>query len=136
MQGDKILKIMVVDNDELILNMCEQGLTAKGYSVKRFINPLQAKEYLFQTTKVPDVILIDIMMPNMDGLTLIHEFHSAGKTLNVPIIAVSTIKDAAMLTDVFIFGATDYIVKPFDIEILDRKIKRAIETTQKRTSQK
>jgi DNA-binding response OmpR family regulator len=60
--------------------------------------------------------------------------NSVAKTSNVPLIAVSTIKDATMLTDVFIFGATDYLVKPFDIDVLDIKIKRAIETVKKRTS--
>ncbi|MEW6041049.1 MAG: response regulator, partial [Elusimicrobiota bacterium] len=95
----------------------------------------QAKEYLFETTEVPDVVFIDIMMQGMEGLTLIHEIRSAAKTSCVPIIAVSTVKDASMLTDVFVFGATDYMVKPFDIDILDIKIKHAIETAKKRTSE-
>jgi DNA-binding response OmpR family regulator len=131
MSKNKIIKVMVVDNDNSVLDIYRQGLTAKGYSIKTFVNPVQAREYLLQTTEVPDVILIDVMMSNIEGLTLIHEIHSAGKTFNVPIIAVSTIKDATMLTDVFIFGATDYVVKPFDINVLDMKIKHAIETIKK-----
>lgn len=131
-----MLKIMAVDNDNSMLGMYKKGLTAEGYSVETFSNLVQAREYLFQAAEVPDVILIDIMMPNMAGLTLIHKIHSTGKTSGVPIIAVSTIDDATMLTDVFIVGAADYLVKPFGINILDIKIKRAIETAKKRTSQK
>lgn len=135
MPDGQTIKVMAVDDDDLILDIYEQGLTAKGYSVRTFLSSVQAREYLFQTQDIPDVILMDIMMPNMDGISLMHEIHSATKTSNVPIIAVSGLSDAATLNDAFLFGAIDYVVKPFDINVLDMKIRRAIETIKKRTSQ-
>lgn len=129
-----MIKVVVIDSDEEMLASLEQELTAKGYNVQTFSNPVAAKKYLFQTTDVPDLIILDIMIPDMDGLCLLHEIHSTEKTSSVPIIAASTIANANALFDVFIFGATDYAIKPFDINTLDMKIKRSIETTQKRTS--
>lgn len=125
-------KILAVDDDPAILDIYEQGMTARGYEITCAISPKQALEYL--STNVPDVILMDIMMPGQDGISLMRDIHSNKKTAHVPILAVSALSDAATLNDALLFGAIDYVVKPFDMDTLELKIKHALEIVRKRST--
>lgn len=128
------IQVIAVDDDETILDIYETGLTADGYAIKTFSNPQKAKEYFaaLKAGEAPHVILMDIMMPGIDGISLMHDIHSMDNTAHVPIIAVSGLSDAATLNDALLFGAMDYLVKPFDMETLELKIKKAFELAQKR----
>lgn len=128
------IRIIAVDDDETILDIYEAGLTAGGYSIKTFSSPKKAKEYFaaMKPGEAPHVILMDIMMPGIDGISLMHDIHSMDVSAHVPIIAVSGLNDAATLNDALLFGAMDYVVKPFNIEILEPKIQKAFELSQKR----
>ncbi|MBI4655214.1 MAG: response regulator [Elusimicrobia bacterium] len=130
------MKVIAVDDDDVILDIYEQGLPLKGYEVKTFADPKKAKEFLLSTDSLPDAILMDIMMPSIDGISLMNELHSSEKTAHIPIIAVSGLQDAATLNDALLFGAIDYVVKPFEIDFLDAKIKRAVEVAKKRAEKK
>jgi len=127
---DEKIKIVAIDDDDTILEIYESGF--ENYDLKTFIDPQKAKEYLFSTENIPDVILMDIMMPNIDGVSLMNEVHSNSKLSHIPIIAVSGLNDAATLNDALLFGAMDYVVKPFDLTELDAKIKKAAEISRKR----
>ncbi len=128
------IQVVAVDDDENILDIYETGLAADGYDIKTFCNPKKAKEYFaaLKAGEAPHVILMDIMMPGIDGISLMHDIHSMDNTAHVPIIAVSGLSDAATLNDALLFGAMDYLVKPFDLETLELKIKKAFELAQKR----
>ena len=128
------IKVVAVDDDETILDIYETGLAADGYDIKTFFSPKKAKEYFsaLKPGEAPHVILMDIMMPGIDGISLMHDIHSMDNTAHVPIIAVSGLSDAATLNDALLFGAMDYMVKPFEMDALEAKIKRAFELAQKR----
>ena len=128
------IQVVAVDDDEAILDIYETGLSAGGYAVKTFANPKKAKEYFaaLKPGEAPHVILMDIMMPGIDGISLMHDIHSMDNTAHVPIIAVSGLNDAATLNDALLFGAMDYVVKPFDMAALEAKIKKAFELALKR----
>ncbi|MEA3306571.1 MAG: response regulator [Elusimicrobiota bacterium] len=131
------IKIVAIDDDEVILDVYETGLSAKGYEIKTFLDPKKGKKYLLdEKTLLPDVILMDIMMPGIDGISLMKDVHSNLKTTHIPIIAVSGLNDAATLNDALLFGAMDYLVKPFAIDSLETKIKKAWELNKKRSSEK
>ena len=130
------IKIVAIDDDEAILDIYDTGLSVKGYEVKTFLDPKKGKEYLLDdNTNLPDVILMDIMMPGIDGITLMKDIHSNLKTTHIPIIAISGLNDAATLNDALLFGAMDYLVKPFAIDSLETKIKKAWELNKKRSSE-
>lgn len=124
MSENKIF-VIAVDDDDIILDMYKNGLV--NFDVLCFNEPREAKEYLFnKENRKPDVILMDIMMPFIDGITFIREVHSNDELSFIPIIAVSGLSDAATLNDAMLFGAVDYIIKPFDIMDISNRIKNIV----------
>ena len=128
------IKVLAVDDDETILDLYETHLAEDGYEIKTFSSPKKAREFLLAAApaEIPHVILMDIMMPGIDGISLTHEIHSWLNTAHIPIIAVSGLNDAATLNDALLFGAMDYVVKPFEFEFLKTKIKKAYELSRQR----
>ncbi len=123
-----------VDDDETILEIYETGLAAAGCEVRTFVDPKKAREF-FASAKLeemPDVILMDIMMPGVDGISLMGDIRSNDAAAHVPIIAVSGLNDAATLNDALLFGAMDYLVKPFELDALVTRIKKAAELSRRR----
>ncbi|MBI4050945.1 MAG: response regulator [Elusimicrobia bacterium] len=124
------VKILAVDDEPEARDMYEQGLPHLGYDVACVCSAKKAKEYLLRNT--PDLILMDIMMPEQDGISLTKEIHSNPKTAFIPIVAVSALSDAATLNDALLFGAVDYVVKPFAMDNLKLKIDRALTQAERR----
>ena len=126
-------KILAIDDEASVCDMYEQGLPPLGYEVRCVSNAKKAKEALAKFQ--PDLILMDIMMPDQDGISLTRDIRSDDRTSHIPILVVSGLSDAATLNDALLFGAVDYVVKPFDIELLQNKMERAISMAAKRRKQ-
>ncbi|OGR80829.1 MAG: hypothetical protein A2X32_09505 [Elusimicrobia bacterium GWC2_64_44] len=134
MADEPRIKVVAVDDDETILEIYETGLASEGFEVRTFSDPKKAREF-FSNAKpgeLPDVILMDIMMPGVDGISLMGDIRGKESAAHVPIIAVSGLNDAATLNDALLFGAMDYMVKPFDLDSLSAKVKKAAELSRKR----
>ena len=123
-------KILAVDDEISVCEMYEQGLPLLGYDVVCATSAKKAWEALNKA--LPDLILMDIMMPDQDGISLTREIRSNSKTSQIPIVIVSGLSDAATLNDALLFGAVDYLVKPFEIDVLKGKIERALAAAAKR----
>lgn len=128
------IKVTAVDDDETILEIYETGLASAGLEVATFSDPKKAREFFSQAVPgtLPDVILMDIMMPGLDGISLMGDIRSKDAAAHIPIIAVSGLNDAATLNDALLFGAMDYLVKPFELDTLVAKIRKAAELSRKR----
>lgn len=134
MADEPRIKVTAVDDDETILEIYETGIASAGGVVRTFADPKKAREF-FASAKpeeMPDVILMDIMMPGLDGISLMGDIRRRDEAAHIPIIAVSGLNDAATLNDALLFGAMDYLVKPFDLDTLMAKIKKAAELSRKR----
>ena len=123
-------KILAVDDDASVCELYEQGLKMLGYDIRCAMSAAKAHEAL--KAGIPDLILMDIMMPDQDGISLTRELRNAAPTSKVPIIVVSGLADAGTLNDALLFGAVDYVVKPVDIEALGAKIERTFAALEKR----
>ena len=112
--------ILAVDDDASICEFYETSLKLMGFDVRIAANARSAKESILLHR--PDLILMDIMMPDQDGISLTRELRSDRKTSDIPIVMVSGLADAGTLQDALLFGAVGYLVKPVDADTLKAKI--------------
>lgn len=113
--------IYVVEDDKNIREIEMFALKNSGYAVEEFEN---AKSFFSRTMeKVPDLVLLDIMLPDMDGLEIVKKLRSRPDTVRVPIILVTaktTELDKVKGLDI---GADDYLTKPFGVMELISRVK-------------
>jgi len=112
------MKILVVDDEELLVKGIRFNLQNDGYEVISGCNGLEALELV--KSEAPDLVILDVMMPEMDGLTAccaIREFS------NVPVILLTAKTDDLDKLLGFDQGADDYITKPFNILELKARIR-------------
>ena len=108
--------VLIIDDDPDILELLRYHFSNEGYKVTCLESGERAIRFL--KTRVPDLIILDIMLPGIDGLELIKMIIGNPKTSAVPVIFLSAKSDE---TDVIIgmeLGASDYVTKPFSIKVL------------------
>jgi two-component system, OmpR family, alkaline phosphatase synthesis response regulator PhoP len=122
--------ILVVDDEKDILDMLRYNLEKEGYAVHTARNGLQALERVEEN--VPDLIVLDIMMPEMDGLEVLKRLKKDPKAMHVPMLFL-TAKGAEIDEVVGLeLGADDYIVKPISIRKLLARVKTALRRAETR----
>ncbi len=112
------MKILVVDDEELLLKGIRFNLQHEGYEVVTGVNGLEAVEAA--RTQAPDLIVLDVMMPKMDGLTACSKIREFS---DVPIILLTAKADDMDKLMGFDHGADDYLTKPFNILELKARIR-------------
>lgn len=105
-----MLKIMVVDDAQFMRVRLTKLLTGHGYDVVEAENGAQAVETYRANT--PDAVLMDITMPEKDGLTALAEIRSFDA--NARVIMLTALGQESMVIQAVQAGARDYVVKPFD----------------------
>lgn len=106
--------ILVFDDTTANLQLLVNMLTQKGYKVRPAINGKLALSSA--QTAPPDLILLDIIMPNMDGYEVCQHLKADRRTRDVPIIFISAINEVLDKVKAFTLGGVDYITKPFQFE--------------------
>ncbi|MFH1791841.1 MAG: response regulator [Candidatus Omnitrophota bacterium] len=107
--------ILVVDDDVEVRSLMTEFLGRKGYSVVAVSSGQEALDEI--KNRVPDLVLLDIRMPGMDGLVVMRNIRVINKSLKVVIL--TAIHDKDIVKDAFKEGALDYLIKPFDLHKLD-----------------
>lgn len=123
--------ILVVDDEKDIQNFFRFKLQKIGYEVVVAQNGFEAIEKVKKFR--PDLILMDIMMPVMDGLKATENLKKHKEFKNIPIIIVSAITDVKGKAAAYTFGADDYLTKPVDIITMAARVKSILETQKLRT---
>jgi diguanylate cyclase (GGDEF)-like protein len=125
--------VLVVDDDPFIARLLEIELRAAGYDVRVASDGEQAlavaREWL------PDLVLADVMMPNMDGFELTRHLRQDSKTATVSVIMLTARGLSADKLEGFSVGADDYIVKPFDTPELLARIRGVLRRSKEMRAQ-
>ena len=117
-------RILIVDDEKDLLELLRMNLGAEGYVITTAENAAQAMASI--RTNKPDLILLDIMLPDTSGIQLTGKLKNTPKTADIPIILL-TAKDKE--TDVVVglsVGADDYVTKPFSTSVLIARIEAVL----------
>ena len=112
-------KILVVDDELVIRNMLIEALTGEGYEVIQASNGEEALELVEK--EEPQVILLDVKMPGIDGIEVCRRLKEEDKTRFIPIIMVTAFEDRDV--DAFVEGADDFVTKPFNLVELSFRVR-------------
>lgn len=129
MQVDDIkpnAKIMIVDDSRLSADLLRQIIQPMGYNVVIAYDGKSALDMIAK--EKPDLILMDIMMPQLDGFELCERLKSDEKTRLIPIIMITALSDLSDKVKGIEVGADDFVTKPFNDTILFARIKSLLKT--------
>jgi CheY-like chemotaxis protein len=113
----------VIDDSRAMADSLQQWLGLLGYEARVMLGPLAAIEALGH--RVPDVILLDIHMQGMDGVEVCRYIRRDPRTAAVPIIAISTDTQPALIERVRLAGANGFLSKPVELEALQEVLRTA-----------
>ncbi|MDD5384045.1 MAG: response regulator [Gallionella sp.] len=116
--------VLVVDDDEFQHKVVGKILEGKNYHLVFAAGGIEALSVLRKTR--PDLILMDVMMPGMDGLEVVRYIKSAPQLADIPIIMITGKSDKNIVIESLKVGATGFVVKPFDRDTLLGKVAQAL----------
>jgi CheY-like chemotaxis protein len=119
-----VSRILIVDDDPLIVRMLSDVLTDEGYEVTTATQSLRAFDRAKESQ--PDLILMDIMMPEISGWEATRILRGNPQTKDIPVLAATVLFRPSDLQRCITAGCNDYIVKPFTVRQLRRKIEQLI----------
>ncbi|MBE9573933.1 MAG: response regulator [Proteobacteria bacterium] len=117
-------KILVVDDEEDILELLKFNLSREGYQVSCAAS---GEEALSQVrSKTPDLMVLDLMLPGIDGLEVAKSLKQDPETKNIPIVMLTAKGEEADIVTGLELGADDYITKPFSPRILVARVRAVL----------
>lgn len=115
---------MVVDDDQINSRILKQRLSKRGFSVTCVESGKECLEAI--QNDIPDLILLDIVMPEMSGLQVLEYVRTVYSSIDIPIIMATAKTDVADIVEALKLGANDYIQKPVNIDIAEARINAQI----------
>jgi DNA-binding response OmpR family regulator len=112
------LFIVVIDDSATVCRLLEALLTQEGHQVMCFQHPVPALRFILKTgeTPLPDLLFIDLTLPNINGFEMIRRFKNHQATQHIPIIVISRLGDAITRLKARLAGANAYLEKPFQAQ--------------------
>ena len=114
-------RLLLVDDSETVIQFEMRLLHGLGFEMATAENGKQALQQV--AAQKPDLILLDLMMPDMDGFETLRRLRDHPDTKNIPVIVVTTKGAPEAIRQAFEAGCNDYVTKPFDKVELVAKIK-------------
>jgi DNA-binding NtrC family response regulator len=116
--ADRAARVLIADDDPFTRDILSRFLGEKGFEVDVAIDGKRALKEI--ETFAPDVVLLDIRMPNMDGIECLQRITDDG--IDCGVIMISGEADVALARKTLTMGAADFIYKPFDLEYLETSL--------------
>jgi diguanylate cyclase (GGDEF)-like protein len=117
--------VLVVDDDPAIRLVIRHAMQQNGYQVIEASNGLEAVQ--FSIRQIPDLILMDAVMPEMDGFRATQEIRKIEACDDTPILMATSLDDDESIARAFNVGACDYITKPFNWSVLKHRVRRMLQ---------
>ncbi len=117
-------KILVIEDDEDILELLTYNLTKDGYQVEGVTSGEEGLSSIRK--KFPDLVLLDLMLPGVNGLDFCRQMKSDLETRNIPIVMLTARGEETDIVSGLELGADDYITKPFSTKILLARIRTVL----------
>jgi DNA-binding response OmpR family regulator len=124
-----VTSILVIEDDPLIRAALERGLTERGHTVQTAPTGVAGLEAVLGDR--PDLVLLDLGLPDVDGLTVIGMIRAASA---VPIIVITAVDDDPTMVGALDAGADDYVVKPFRLDQVTARIRAVLRRSHGRPS--
>lgn len=119
-------KILIIEDESAIVKALSEHLERLGYDVSVALDGEEGLRKM--RTVMPDIALLDIVMPKMDGLTMLREAKNDEKIQHIPIVMLTNLSDNKSISDAIEAGSTDFLVKvDYSLADLQEKIERLIE---------
>jgi type IV pilus assembly protein PilB len=128
-------RILVADDDEAVRDVMVR-LLSERYEVLAFPSGVEAMEYMEGSEPVPDLVILDVRMPGMDGYQVCARMQESDELAWIPVIFVTILESEENRRRAFAVGATAYVEKPFDQEELLQVVTEHVGTGQRWTSLK
>lgn len=122
---DKRHKILIVDDTEMNRSLLSDML-GDEYEIAEAVNGLEAVQYLQKNENDIAIILLDIVMPVMDGFEVLAMMNKGKWIEHIPVIMISAETSSAYIDQAYDLGATDYISRPFDVKTVRRRVSNTI----------
>jgi two-component system, chemotaxis family, chemotaxis protein CheY len=119
-------RVLVVEDDSSTQTLLRKQLTAKGYEVATADNGLDGLMRL-EEQALPDVILCDVNMPELDGISFVRAIKAKSDTRKIPVIFLTASNNPRDMVDGINVGARFYLTKPFELNELLWKINRVLQ---------
>ncbi len=116
--------VLVVDDDRVNRIVLTRSLEADGHAVTTATNGREALELL--STELPDVLLLDIVMPELDGFAVLDHVKTDARLRDIPVIMISALDELEGVVRCIESGAEDYLAKPFEPTLLRARISAAL----------
>lgn len=113
-------RVLVVDDDNTILAVARDALGAAGFAVETAVDGEAALKLL--EAALPDLILLDVMLPGVDGITLCRQLRADPRTCEIPICIMTGLDDKESIRQAYDAGATDFVIKPPSWTILSHHL--------------
>lgn len=114
------MKVLVVEDEPKLLDVLQRGLHTKGYTADTIADGKDALDRIVLYKDDYDVVVLDLLLPSMDGHTVCKNVREKG--VNTPIIILTALDETKSKVDLLNSGADDYLHKPFSFDELDARI--------------
>lgn len=111
MSSEAKKKIFIVEDDSFVMDIYQTKLSQSGFDVILATNGLEAIKKIEKETELPDLILLDIIMPYMDGLEVLGKLKNNNRFKNIPVVLLTNLSQKEEIQEGMKLGASDYLIK-------------------------
>lgn len=122
-------RILVIDDDPTITELVSINLEMAGYEISQAEDGIKGQALALQIQ--PDLIMLDLMLPKVDGFTVCQRLRRDQRTTNIPVLMLTALGQTQDKVDGFNAGADDYLTKPFEIEEMLARVKALLRRSER-----